>query len=281
MFFWKMKKSRYRESVSADNEPEQFFRDLQVEFLIHELKDPVSIIETGLRTLLTKQDKYGELTGSQLTIVRRVLRNTIKTRDMLNGLMEVGRSEAACFLPCRFQPVRTVFAVLMDAMETTGGTILDEVNREGLEEAELLRHLAKKGIRFYISPETVETEMNQDETKFRQIVGNLIKNALHHRRQSIEIKMSQKGSNLCIDVSDDGTGIDDEHHEMVFRRYTQVADCATVPRKGHGLGLAGARIMARCMGGDIKIISQKPAGATFRLCLPLDLNKAVATEGSS
>ena len=41
--------------------------------------------------------------------------------------------------------------------------------------------------------------------------------------------------------------------------------------EGHGLGLAGALILARCLGGDINIVSQKGQGATFRLTLPLKL----------
>jgi signal transduction histidine kinase len=50
-----------------------------------------------------------------------------------------------------------------------------------------------------------------------------------------------------------------------------VKECSIVPRKGHGLGLAGALILARCLGGDIKIESQKGQGAMFRLTLPLKL----------
>ncbi|MGV7224599.1 MAG: ATP-binding protein, partial [Nitrospinales bacterium] len=59
--------------------------------------------------------------------------------------------------------------------------------------------------------------------------------------------------------------------ELIFKRYAQVKECSIVPRKGHGLGLAGALILARCLGGDIKIESQKGQGATFRLTLPLKL----------
>ena len=59
---------------------------------------------------------------------------------------------------------------------------------------------------------------------------------------------------------------------MIFKRYAQVKECSIVPRKGHGLGLAGALILARCLGGDIKIESQKGQGATFCLMMPLKLD---------
>ena len=72
-------------------------------------------------------------------------------------------------------------------------------------------------------------------------------------------------------VSDDGPGVDPDHHEMIFKRYAQVKECSIVPRKGHGLGLAGALILAQCLGGDIRIISEKGQGAAFCLTLPVQM----------
>ncbi|RLC07856.1 MAG: hypothetical protein DRI24_24220, partial [Deltaproteobacteria bacterium] len=48
-----------------------FFQDLSVEFLIHELKDPIAVIETGARTLLKKQDKFGSLSARQEKTMNR------------------------------------------------------------------------------------------------------------------------------------------------------------------------------------------------------------------
>ena len=95
-----------------------FFREVQIEFLIHELKDPISVAETGIKTLLAKRDKYGSLNDSQEKILNRVLRNTKKAREMLNNLMEIGRAEAGCFVSCRFQPGKAAYEALLDALET-------------------------------------------------------------------------------------------------------------------------------------------------------------------
>jgi hypothetical protein len=46
---------RQEELLQAIETPENFFRDVEIEFLIHELKDPLAIIETGLRTLLENE----------------------------------------------------------------------------------------------------------------------------------------------------------------------------------------------------------------------------------
>jgi signal transduction histidine kinase len=83
--------------------------------------------------------------------------------------------------------------------------------------------------------------------------------------------MAVEDMDLVVRISDDGPGVDPAHQELIFKRYAQVKECSIVPRKGHGLGLAGALILARCLGGDINIESQKGQGAAFRLTLPLKM----------
>ena len=248
--------------------PDQFFREIEIQFLIHELKDPIAIIETGLRTLLEKQDKFGPLSSKQENTLKRTLRNTKKARAMLNDLLEIGRAQSGCLLCSPFSPVASAYQALKDALEIMTGPLSDEIGKYQAEKdaAELL---SRNGIFVEISAQGQNTEVFQDEVKFRQIAGNLFKNALHHRRERVNILMDVADNNLLLAVSDDGPGIEPEYHEMIFRRYAQVAECSVVTRKGHGLGLAGAQILARCLGGDIKIDSREGQGATFRLMLPV------------
>jgi signal transduction histidine kinase len=160
---------------------------------------------------------------------------------------------------------------MKDALEITTGPLADEIGKYQTEKdaGELL---SQNGILLDTSPQAVGIEMFQDEIKFSQIVGNLLKNALYHRRKRVEIKMAVEGKDLVLRISDDGPGVDPAHQELIFKRYAQVKECSIVPRKGHGLGLAGALILARCLGGDINIESQKGQGAAFRLTLPLKMD---------
>lgn len=247
---------------------EGFFRNIEIEFLIHELKDPISIIETGLRTLLEKQEKFGVLSDRQVKTLKRSLRNSKKARAMLDNLLEIGRSEAGCFICCRFQPAQAAYTAMLEALETAAGAVFEKINSLR-EQKEVLQCLSGNGIRLNITPPVSQVEMFQDETKFRQIVGNLIKNALHHRQHQVTINLELEHDCLVTEVSDDGPGVAPEHHKMIFQRYAQVKECSIAPRKGHGLGLAGALILARCLGGDIELQSEKGEGATFRLRLPL------------
>ena len=257
----------------SDETPERFFREIEIEFLVHELKDPIAVIETGLRMVLEKRDKFGTLTARQEKTLKRALRNSGKAREMLNSLLEIGRSEAGCFICCRFQPAVSAFRALMDALETMTGIPPEQVGAAG-SEAEKLALLANEGIFVDISLAASETEMMQDETKFRQIVGNLVKNAMHHRKESVDIRLFREADELLIEIADDGPGIDPDYHEMIFRRYAQVRECSIAPRKGHGLGLAGARILARCLGGDIELESIRGRGALFRVRLPVSMEES-------
>ena len=247
---------------------EEFFREINIEFLIHELKDPIAVIEAGVRTLLEKTEKFGALTPRQEKVLKRIRRNSTKARDMLHSLLEVGRSEAGCFISCRFQPVKSAYDVIRDTLDILGGDIAEQFGAIP-EDKNALEFLAEHGISFMFSPRLESAEMVQDETKFRQIVGNLIKNALSHRRQRAEVRMACDDTYLVVEVSDDGPGIDPAHHELVFQRYKQVKACSLEHRSGHGLGLTGSLVMARCLGGDIELESRKGKGATFRLRLPL------------
>ena len=248
--------------------PQQFFREIEIQFLIHELKDPVAIIETGLRTLLEKQDKFGPLTPKQQNTLMRTLRNTKKARSMLNNLLEVGRSESGCFICSHFQPVNCVYQALKDSLEIMIGPLSEELGRYEAEK-DAVELLAQNGITLDFSAGVKNSKIFQDEIKFYQIVGNLFKNALHHRQDQIRVMMDVADENLIMTVTDDGPGVDPAHQELIFRRYAQVTECAIVARKGHGLGLAGALILARCLGGDITLDSRIGQGATFRLTLPV------------
>jgi signal transduction histidine kinase len=129
--------------------------------------------------------------------------------------------------------------------------------------------LVGSGIRIVCSDNARQAQLCQDSTKFRQIVGNLIKNAFQHRRRWLEIAVDCFEDRLLVEVVDDGPGVEKENRELIFMRYTRMKPCATLSRTGHGLGLAGARILARRLGGDIAVKCDRGQGTVFRLTLPL------------
>ncbi len=249
------------------DESDKLFRELQAEFLVHELKNPVSIIETGVRSLLEQREKNGPLSDRQEKTLNRTLRSSKKIRKMLDDLLEVGRSEAGFFEFSTFQPSRILFDLLQDVLETLPGNIADQLLQ--CEEGKKSEFLSSCGVNLEIIQGAADVEICQDKTKFIQIAGNLIQNAFHYRKKSVGIKLMVQDDDICIEVADDGPGINPDQHRAVFQRYNRLKESSALSRKGHGLGLTGARIMARCLGGDIELISEKGKGTVFQLFLPV------------
>lgn len=243
-----------------------FFGSVDVEFLIHELKDPVAVVETGIRAILERREKYGPLTAKQEKTLQRVLRNTRKARRMLYDLLEVGRSEADAFSACRFSPFTAAVQTAADTLEVFMGADI-ELPGKDLPPIELFETFSRFGVHFSMAEGFNRLTMDQDDTKVRQILGNLMKNALHHRKSRIDVALYANGDHVVIDVADDGPGVAPEHRQIIFERYRQAdTACQLVQRKGHGLGLAASRILARRLGGR----HPHPRNPGQRGCLPPD-----------
>ncbi len=254
--------------VRKSDRPPSFLREMRLEVLIHDMKDPVSVIETGVRTLLERRDSCGSLSEKQEKILKRVLRNAQKTRQMLVTLLEIGRSQAGCLQCRRFSPMRAAFDVLIDCLESHCPSVYEQLHccTNDSERESILR---LNGIDWQVQPEAASIELEADPIQFAEVAANLFKNGLQYRKQRLTIHVRRESADWLLEVSDDGPGIAPEHHEVIFERYTRGPAAAGTIRDGHGIGLAGARIMARGMGGDIQVASAQGGGTRFRFQLPL------------
>lgn len=109
-----------------------------------------------------------------------------------------------------------------------------------------------------------------DGTQLRQIITNLVANAVRHTSQGgirIEILVSERPS-IAISVCDTGSGIAAEHLPGIFTAGMQVDPMAE--GGGRGLGLWICRQLAEQMGGSITAQSQPGKGSVFRLEIPLE-----------
>lgn len=245
---------------------EHFFERLEVEFLVHELKDPLSVIESGLRMLTEKQAKFGELSRRQARTLGRALRSSRRARQILSGLMEVGRAEDRHFSCQNFRPEKILREVAVDCLELMVGP--RGPSDEADTPAQVDRWLESNGLHLTPVQGVGQAGLCQDEEKFRHIVANLIKNALHHRHQHITVGCRWNAQQTRIQVKDDGPGVPREHRELIFQRYAQLETPTGVKRRGYGLGLAGARHLARSLGGDVYVDGDGSGGACFEVILP-------------
>jgi two-component system, OmpR family, sensor kinase len=113
-----------------------------------------------------------------------------------------------------------------------------------------------------------------DEPRLRQVVANLMSNALTHTPAGtpIEVRAGTRelhgGTWALIEVADHGPGLDPDQAERVFERFYR-ADPARSHEGGSGLGLAIVAALAAVHGGSAEVDTEPGRGATFRVLLPL------------
>jgi len=118
------------------------------------------------------------------------------------------------------------------------------------------------------------TWVQGDEMRLRQIVGNLLGNAVKFTQRgelALLTETTPLGNDRClatIRVVDTGPGLSPEMQARLFSPYEQAGDPAAPRHAGTGLGLSIARGLARAMGGDISVQSTPGQGSVFTVSLP-------------
>jgi two-component system, OmpR family, sensor kinase len=236
-------------------------KNIQTSHLVHDLKNPVNIIETGARSLLEKQDRYGHLSPGQEKVIRRMLRNALKIRQLANSMLEIDMAAMGI--------VKTSDCTLAGILKSSLIEVFDVVEpsvSDALEKAISLTEIQKtlQGCDIYL--EADESQVNRtiqtDETKMGLIITNLLSNAFKYKHKSVFIRCSADADNISISVRDDGPGIPECYHAQIFDQYFQCSKIESFPVRGHGLGLAGALALTEAMGGILSLCKTN-RGAEF------------------
>ena len=127
---------------------------------------------------------------------------------------------------------------------------------------------AQKGIRFGWRDAGTPDEVVLDRQRVRQILVNLVGNALKFTESGeVEVVSARTDdARYHVAVRDTGPGISPEQQEVIFEEFHQAEAAAP----GTGLGLPISRRLARAMGGDVTFESEPSRGSVFHLVLPLD-----------
>ena len=226
-------------------EAANFAKSRYVVGLSHELRTPLNAV-LGYAQLLEQDEGIPKRRRDQIRVVRSSAEHL---SGLIDGLLDVSKIEA--------------------------GRI--HINRDEVRIAEFLDHIvsifrlqaAAKGIEFIFEPpERLPLAIRADEKRLRQILINLLSNALKFTdRGHILFKMTYRSPMAEFEISDTGTGIPAGDLKRIFEPFER---CATPghPRKpGTGLGLTICKLLTGVMGGEIKVTSTYGAGSTFRVKL--------------
>jgi signal transduction histidine kinase len=218
----------------------------------HELRTPMNAILGFTDALLAGVD--GPLNEEQQASLGWVQRGGRDLLGLINEILDLSKIEAGKLVvePEPFDPRELVEAVVAQH-----------------------RSLAvQKGIRFKWHDAGAPTEVILDRQRVRQILVNLLGNAVKFTQKG-EVDVEAKGasdSEFQVSVRDTGPGIPREEHEAIFEDFRQAEGTSS----GTGLGLAISRRLARVMGGEITLDSEPGQGSVFHLVLPLDCRPVLA-----
>ena len=129
----------------------------------------------------------------------------------------------------------------------------------------------KKGLDFVVRAPEQKVILRTDETKLRQILINLLGNAVKFTSKGairMELALAHGGSAATFSVSDTGSGITPEDLERIFEPFVQARGSFSRSHEGTGLGLSVSRQLARLLGGDITVSSTVGQGSTFVVTIP-------------
>lgn len=212
----------------------------------HEINNPLAAITTCAEAIsrdVRDLPEAARLAGERGWdyYLAEIVRQTLRCKEITRGLLDLTRQKRA-----RRAPV--------------------ELNRMVAETARLYEERARD-VSFEVRLDPSVAEIATDETMVRQVLDNLLGNALDAVGQSgtVQVATMRDGQRVRIEVADDGPGIPPDTLARVFDPFFTTKD----PGKGSGLGLAISLTLAEALGGALTVESKPGAGSRFRLWLPL------------
>jgi signal transduction histidine kinase len=113
--------------------------------------------------------------------------------------------------------------------------------------------------------------LRADPAKLREVVTNLLHNAIQYNRPdgSVELKVARENGCLEVEVKDTGIGISAEARQHIFERFYRADPARSADGLHAGLGLSIVKGYVDLMGGTIAVESTEGKGSTFRVRVPV------------
>jgi signal transduction histidine kinase len=234
----------YTELEAASRHKSEFLANMS-----HELRTPLNAI-IGFSEVLNER-MFGELNDKQAEYLKDIHASGQHLLSLINDILDLSKIEAG-----RMELELTHFD-LPQAIDNALTLVRERAGRRGIA----LHQAVDEGL----------GEVTGDERKIKQVLLNLLSNALKFTPEGgrIDVRGRTADGMAEISVTDTGIGIAAEHYDAVFEEFRQVGE-ADKKAEGTGLGLALCRKFVELHGGQIWVKSQIGLGSTFAFTLPLD-----------
>jgi len=221
----------------------------------HELRTPLAVIVWLTELLRDPERVPPERFVRSLVGIRRSAEELLRTTE---AVLDLSRLD---------QPDEETEPEIVDVAEAV---------REALENLQPLAERKQIGLRLVMGA-GVPATLRTNGQHFRQVITNLVANAIKFTAQGEVVVRVQRGENtLAIDVEDSGIGIPEGAQGRIFEPFFQVNRAASQKLGGSGVGLALAKRFVEKLKGDLWLVSSvEGEGSTFRFTLPVDTASGV------
>ncbi|HEY85864.1 MAG TPA: HAMP domain-containing protein [Chloroflexi bacterium] len=229
-------------------EEAEMLRRNMISDIAHELRTPLSVIQGNLQAII--DDVY----PLEKTEIEDIYEESVMLHRLINDLHELAQAEAG-------QLSLNLEATDLVALAKNTASLFEGLAQE-------------RGIRFTFNAPADLPLVQADADRARQVLHNLLGNALRHTPEggqiflSIARAQSQGRSFLRISISDTGPGIPPDALPHVFDRFWRADKSRSREGGGTGLGLAIARQLVQAHGGQIGVESTVEQGSRFYFTLP-------------
>ncbi len=254
--------SRQRDELSVINtalEEASRVRNQFFSTMSHELRTPLTSI-IGFAQILLRQSGNATLTNLQKTNLERILKNGQHLLTMVNTVLDIAKIDAGR-MDINYNELNVA-----EFLES----IIDQTQSLALQ----------RGLQLKAQVEPGAEKLKADPDKLRQIIFNLVSNALKFTEKggvtitatAMPVKAGFQGqfgqTMMAIAVKDTGIGIELAAQGHIFDEFYQVDNTSTRKYSGTGLGLSIARKLTDLLGGKLDLQSQPGQGSTFTITLP-------------
>jgi signal transduction histidine kinase len=220
----------------------------------HELRTPLNSI-IGFSELL-KEKIFGDINPKQTEYVKNIYNSGKHLLDLINDILDLSKIESG-----EVNVFREIFS-LNKAIQSCVAIVSERVKKNKLK------------LHVYISEG--ENLIYADERKMKQILLNLLTNAVKFTPEGGEIVLQAESTEAGIQVmvKDSGIGIDPKDQEKIFEEFKQVENNYTRKLEGTGLGLAIVKRLIDLQNGWLKLDSALGEGSSFTFFIPKVESKA-------